>query len=165
MIGVVEDAELTGGDAVDGGVGVDDESVGSGLLQGSGEVLGGMANLEGDREPGSLGVGATGIQGIREACTPLRGLGGEPVHVMDGKIRLIGRCRIVAMRDIKDVVGDILFDNKPRTSGEAHAFALANGMEPESTMLTDATTGLQLDDITRLFAEVTTDIVVVVDLP
>ena len=48
MIGVVEDAELPGGDAVDGGVGVDDEGVGSGLLQGAGEVLRGMAYLEGD---------------------------------------------------------------------------------------------------------------------
>ena len=90
MIGVVDDTKLPGGDTVDGGVGVNDEGVGSGLLQGSGEVLGGMAYLEGDRETGCQRAWETGIQGIREACTPLRGLGGEPMHVMDRKIRLIG---------------------------------------------------------------------------
>ena len=105
MIRIIDHTKLPWGDTMDGGVRMDDKGVGSGLLQGAGEILGGMADLEGDRE--------TGIQGIRETCTPLRGLGGEPVHVMDGEIRLIGRRRIIAMRDIKDVIGDILFDDKP----------------------------------------------------
>ena len=83
---------------------------------------------------------------------------------MDRELRLIGRLRVITMRDIEDVVGDILLDDKPGASGEAHALALPDGMEPQSAMFTDAATGLQFDDITRLFTEVTTDIVVVVDL-
>ena len=71
MIGVVDDTKLPGGDAVDGGVRMDDEGVGSGLLQRAGEVLRGMAYLE-------------------PYPPPLRGLGGEPMHVMDREIRLIG---------------------------------------------------------------------------
>ena len=71
MIRIIDHTKLPWGDTMDGGVRMDDKGVGSGLLQGAGEILGGMADLE-------------------PYPPPLRGLGGEPMHVMDGKIRLIG---------------------------------------------------------------------------
>ena len=68
------------------------------------------------------------------------------------------------MGNVEDIVRDILFDYEPRATGEPHAFALADGMEPEATVKADATPALEFDDITRILTEITTDIVVVVDL-
>ena len=90
--------------------------------------------------------------------------GGEPVNVVDGEIRLISRFRVVTVGDVEDVVGDVFFDDEPGTAGEAHAFALTDGMEPETTMRTDTTTSFEFDDITGVFTEVTSDIVIVIDL-
>ena len=87
----------------------------------------------------------------------------EPVEVVDGEVRFVGGGGVVAMGDVEDVVGDIFFDDEPGTSGEAHAFALTNGVEPEAFVLANATTRLEFDDVTWVFSKVTTDVVVVVD--
>ena len=82
-----------------------------------------------------------------------------------GKSGFVGGGGVVAVGDVEDVVGDIFFDDEPGTAGEAHAFALTDGVEPEAFVLTDTTTGFEFDDITGVFTEVTSDIVVVIDLP
>ena len=87
----------------------------------------------------------------------------EPVEVVDGEVGFVGGGGVVAMGDVEDVVGDIFFDDEPGAAGEAHAFALANGVEPEAFVFTNATTCLEFDDVTRVFTEVTTDVVIVVD--
>ena len=43
---VVDDTELTRGDTVDGGLGVDDVGVGGCLFQGAGEVFGGVTDFK-----------------------------------------------------------------------------------------------------------------------
>ena len=85
------------------------------------------------------------------------------MHVMDRERLLVGGFRIIAMRDVKNIFTNIFLYDKPRAAGEAHAFALADGVEPEAFVLADATTCLEFDDIARVLSEVATDIVVVVD--
>ena len=68
------------------------------------------------------------------------------------------------MGDVEDVVGDVFFDDEPGATGEAHAFALTDGMEPEAFVLTDTTTSFEFDDITGVLSEITTDIVIIIDL-
>ena len=46
MVLVVDDAELAGGDAVDGGLGVDDIGIGRCLFQRTGEVFGGVTDFK-----------------------------------------------------------------------------------------------------------------------
>ena len=46
MVLVVDDAELTGGDTMDGGLGVDDVGVGGCLFQRTGEVFGGVTDFK-----------------------------------------------------------------------------------------------------------------------
>lgn len=87
----------------------------------------------------------------------------EPVEVVDGEVGLVGGGGVVAMGDVEDVVGDVFFDDEPGTSGETHAFALTNGVEPEAFVRANATTSLEFDDVTWVFTEVTTDVVIVVD--
>ena len=56
------------------------------------------------------------------------------------------------MRNVKNILSDILLHNKPRTASETHALALSDGVEPQSFMLSDTLASLQLNDITRLFS-------------
>ena len=46
MVLVVDDTELTGGDTVDGGLGMDGVGVGGCLFQGAGEVFGGVTDFK-----------------------------------------------------------------------------------------------------------------------
>ena len=85
------------------------------------------------------------------------------MHVMDRERLLVGGFRIIAMRDVKNIFTNIFLYDEPGATGEAHAFALADGVEPEAFVLPDATTRLEFDDIARVLSEVATDIVVVVD--
>ena len=48
MVLVVDDTELTRGDTMDRGLGVDDVGVGGGLLQRTGEVFGGVTDFKCD---------------------------------------------------------------------------------------------------------------------
>ena len=68
------------------------------------------------------------------------------------------------MGDVEDVLGDVFFYYEPRTTAEAHALTLADGMEPKTAMFADATTGFELDDVAGHLAQIATDIVIVTDL-
>ena len=86
------------------------------------------------------------------------------MKVTDRKVLTVGRFGVIAMRDVKDVQYNILFHHKPRTTTEAHTLTLSDGMEPESLVLTDTFTRLQFYYFTRLFTQIPTDIVVIVNL-
>ena len=101
---VVEDAELAGGDAVDGGGWVDYKSILRCLFQGAGDVFGGVADFEGD---------GGWPQCAGDMRRPSKGVLGEPVEVVDGKILLVGGGGVVAVGDVEDVVGDVFFDDEP----------------------------------------------------
>ena len=124
------------------------------MLQGARDVFGGVADFEGD---------GGWPQCAGDMRRPSKGVLGEPVEVVDGEGGLVGGGGVVAVGDVEDVVGDVFFDDEPGAAGEAHALALADGVEPEAFVLADATTCLEFDDIARVLAEVATDIVVVVD--
>ena len=143
VVFIIENAELAGGYSVDWCLGVDDERFLGCLLQSSGKIFGGVANFEGD------------VSALHWNC--------EPVDVVDGEGGLVGGGGVVAVGDVEDVVGDIFFDDEPGATGEAHALALADGVEPEAFVLPDPTPCLEFDDIAWVLAEVATDIVVVVD--
>ena len=69
------------------------------------------------------------------------------------------------MRDIDDILCYILLDDKPRTATQPHAFALADGVKPVTFMLADELARLQFYHVTLLFSEITSQVVVVVNLP
>ena len=52
------------------------------------------------------------------------------MHIVNGKVLLVGCLGIIAMRDVKDVIRHILLHHKPRTAAKTHALALADGVEP-----------------------------------
>ena len=68
------------------------------------------------------------------------------------------------MRYIEYVLLHVLLHHKPRTAAEPHALALADSVEPQPSVLADATAGLQLHNVARLFAQVAAYVVVVVHL-
>ena len=86
------------------------------------------------------------------------------MDVMHREVTFVGCGRVVTVGDIEDVVRNILFNDEPGATGKAHTLALTDGMEPETTVFTDATTRLKFNDLTRVFTKVTTDIIIVVDL-
>lgn len=114
---VVYDAELAGGNAVDGGGGMYHIATIAEGFQGGGQEFGGVANLQRDVRWWQLAVDA--------------------MERHDGEVLLVGRRRVVAMRDIDDVLLDVFLDDEPRTATEAHAFALADGVEPVAFVLAD----------------------------
>ena len=84
-------------------------------------------------------------------------------HVAERNKCRVLRNRVVALRHIYDVVRNVFLHHKPRSAAQAKAFPLANGMEPEALVTTKFLACFQLDDIARHFAQVFTDIIVVVD--
>lgn len=141
---IVDDAELAGGYAVNGGVGVHHVGALAGRLYAGGQELGGVANLQRDVCGGQLPVDA--------------------VEVADGEVLLVGCLRVVAVRDIDDVLVDVLLDDKPGTSTKAHALALSDGVEPVASVLSYLAPRLQLQNVAGHLAQVAAQVVVVVDL-
>lgn len=108
-------------------------------------ILGGMTYLEGD------------MMHVH--------LAGKEVEVMQRKVLLIGSLRVIAMTHVKNIALHIFLHHKPGTAPEAKSLALSYGVKPQSLVLTDALARFQLYHITRIVAQVTADIVIVVDLP
>ena len=129
---------------MDRGIGVNHITAVALLLQAGGQVLRRVANLQRD--------------------TLWRQLTVDAVEVVDGEVLLVGRLRVVAVTDVEHVLSHVLLHYKPRAAAEAHTLALADGVKPQSLVLTDALAGLQLDDVAGLFAKIATDIFVIVDL-
>ena len=122
MILIINNTKLAWSYSVNRGLGMDDVSIRGDLFHFGGIILWGMTNFK--RNISTLYWDS------------------EPVEVVDGEVGLVGGGGVVAMGDVEDVVGDIFFDDEPGASGEAHAFALTNGVEPEAFVLTNATTRL-----------------------
>ena len=141
---VIDYTELTGSYAVDLLLAMDDIGIISCGLHRSLVPLGSVAYLEGD----ALGKAGDG----------------KVMEVVDGERLLVGCLGVVAMGHIEDIVGDILLDYKPRTTTEAESLALTDGVEPQTLVATYAATSLQLDDISGIVAEITLDVIVVINL-
>ena len=148
VILVIDDTELTRGDTMDRGLGMDGVGVGGCLFQRAGEVFGGVTDFKGDvlrqaQEPWSARQ-AQPLDRLGDRC--------QPVDIVDGEIGFIGGGGVVAVGDVEDVVGDVFFDDKPGAAGEAHAFALTDGVEPVATVLANLLARFQLNDVARPFA-------------
>ena len=52
------------------------------------------------------------------------------MHIVNGKVLLVGCLGIIAVRDVKDVVRHILLHHNPGTTAKAHALTLADGVKP-----------------------------------
>ena len=68
------------------------------------------------------------------------------------------------MGDIENVALYIFLDNKPWTATETQSLALTDGVKPQTLVGAYAATGIQFNDITVIVAEVSLDIIIVVDL-
>ena len=140
---VVYDAELAGGNAVDGGCGMYHIAAVAHSFQGGGKEFGGVANLQRDVFGWQLAVDA--------------------MEAHNGEVLLVGRRRVVAMRDIDDVLLDVFLDDEPRTATQSHAFALADGVKPVALVLANEFACLQLYDIAWQLAQIAAQVVVIVD--
>ena len=141
---VINHTELTGSYAMDFLLAMDDIGIISCGLHRCLMPFGGVTYLEGD----ALGKAGDG----------------EVMEVVDGERLLVGCLGVVAMGHIEDIVGDILLDYKPWTTTEAESLALTYGVKPQSFVGTYAATSLQLDDISGIVAEITLDVIVVINL-
>ena len=77
MIGIIDNAELAGGDSMNGGFGVDDEGSGIGPFQGGGMIFRGMPDFEGD------------FGGSQRLCQEMKSL--------DREVLLVGCFRVIPM--------------------------------------------------------------------
>ena len=81
---VIEYTKLTRGNAMNGGVGVDDELVVGQWLQSGMVELWGVADFEGDLRIGLEGMGA----------------GHEAMEILEHKLLLVGGLRVIAFADV-----------------------------------------------------------------
>ncbi len=148
VIGVVDDAVLAGGDALDFLVGFDAVEVADAAEEAWGEI-GGMTDLEGD----GFGVGefAPGILGDEV----------EALEVDGAAVLSVG---VVTVGDVDDVAADVFPDDEPRATAEAESFTLPDGMEPIAVVLAKHFARFEFDNLAGTTPEVAFDEIVVVDL-
>ena len=84
---------------------------------------------------------------------------------IDIKVLLIGGRRVISMGYVEDIPCHILLDYEPRTSAKAHALTLADSVKPEAFMFSDTIPRFQFYHITRVLAQVTSQIVIIIDFP
>ena len=142
---IVYYAELAGSHSVNGLLGMNHPFAILQLFYRGRMVFWGMANLEG--------------------YLLHRHLMGEEMEIVEGEILLVCRLGVVAMAHVEDVVLHVLLDDKPWTAAKAQALALTDGVKPQALVLADALARLQLYHIARVLAQITADIVIIIDLP
>ena len=114
---VVDDTELSWGDAMYPVFRMYDKFVISGPFQSGWMILWRMADLKGH------------IRKRPSFC--------EEMEVTHREILLIGRLRIVTMRNVKNIHAHILLHHEPGTTPKSHAFTLTDCMEPKALMFAD----------------------------
>lgn len=90
---------------------------------------------------------------------------GKEMEVLQWEILLISRLRVITMTYIQNIVLHILLDDEPRTATKAQSLALTDGMEPQSLMFANALSGLHLNHIARVLAQISADVIIIVNLP
>lgn len=70
----------------------------------------------------------------------------------NGEMLLIGGLWIIAVRDVDDVLLDVLLDDKPRSATQSKTLALSDSMVPMALMVADDAPCLQLDNVARQLA-------------
>ena len=146
MLRIVDDAELTGCHTMNLVFTVDRISVVTVIDDRCFVRVGCMTNLESD------------MLGKR------RDTFCEEVEAVNDKVALVSRLRIIAMTDVENIILSVFLHDEPRAAPESETFALSDGMEPVSFMLTNFLSGLQFDDIPRLLSDIAPDILIVVDV-
>ena len=141
---VIDGAKLAGGYAVQRAVRTDDITAVAIGPDGGREAVGSVAYLEGDA--------------LRQ------GGDGEEVEIVDWEGVGVGCGGVVAVGHIEDIARHVLLDHEPGAAAEAQALALADGVEPQAAVRTDAAPCGQFDDVAGLLAEITAQVVVVVYL-
>ncbi len=94
-----------------------------------------------------------------------RHLAGEEMEILKGEILLVRRLRVVTMTHIQNVVLHILLNHEPRTAAEAQTLTLSDSVEPQTLVAADALARLHLNHIARVLAQVSADVIVIVNLP
>ena len=88
----------------------------------------------------------------------------DEVHLVKVERATVLLGRAVAVRDVDDVVIDVLAHDIPRAAAQAQALALPDGVEPVAAVLAQLAPCLQLDDGAGTLAQVASDEVVIVNL-
>ena len=93
-----------------------------------------------------------------------RHLTGEEMEILQWEILLVRRLRVVAVTHVENILLHILLDYEPRSAAEAQTLALADGVEPQTLVASDALARLHLNHVARVLAQVSADVIVIVDL-
>ena len=144
---VIDAAELSGGYALDGFWRMDDVQV-SLACDGAVQEMVDMAYLEGDVHAFAF-LEVKGLGDCAEIC-----------QFYQVSVLQLG---VPAACYEDDVLAYVLLDDKPRASCQVQAFALADGVEPESLVCAQDAVGLDVDYLAFLFAEELAQEIVVVD--
>ena len=88
----------------------------------------------------------------------------DEVEVCQTEVVSILQLRVPAIRHKDDVLLDILLHNEPRTTTQAQAFPLTDGVEPKAFVLSDNLTRFDVYNLSLLFAHKTTQKIVIVYL-
>lgn len=88
----------------------------------------------------------------------------KEMEIVERKILLVCRLRIITMTHIQDIVLYILLNHEPGTAAKAQALALADGMKPQTLVLAYALARFHLYDIARFLAQITADIIIIIYL-
>ena len=91
--------------------------------------------------------------------------GCEEMKIMYLEFLLVRSLRVVTVTDVQDILFHILLDDKPGTAAQPEALALADGVEPESTMAANALAGFPFYHVSGVLTQVSAYIFVVVYLP
>ena len=110
MVLVIDDAELSWCNTVDSLLGMYDKFMIARPCQCSWMILRRMANLK---------CHLTRCQAL---C--------EKMEIVHREILLIGRLRVIAMRNVKNILRHVLLHHKPGTATETHTLALTYSVEP-----------------------------------
>lgn len=147
-VGIVDAAELAGGDALDGLRGVDVVALFVERQRAWHEVVH-VAHLE--------------LYGLVYRWLLPR-VGRDEMEVGKAEVVAVLQLRVPAVGYEDDVLLDVLLDHEPWAAAQAEPLALPDGVEPVAAMCADDLARLDVNDLSFLFAHEAAHKVVVVDL-
>ena len=90
---------------------------------------------------------------------------GEEMKILNMENGAVRTCRIVPVGDIENVACHIFLHRKPWTTTQAKPMTLTDGVKPKATMTADFLSRLKFHHITGFLAQISSQILIVVDFP
>ena len=89
---------------------------------------------------------------------------GKEVKIVHKEVLFIGRFGIVSVANVENILRNVFLNNEPGSAAKAETFALSNGMEPQTLVFSYLLSGFKLNNVARLFTEITSYILVIINV-